>query len=1039
MVRIRDEVVQFERCRYLPNIVRQILGRFDLKEINWTNIRRSLLLFIAVLVVAHILACAFFAMSSLHFTDASCAATAADLNLTDRLGSWAGDSASWAIQDMLINVTCEYNETSNVTAVVVGNMEAQFVQYFRSLYWVINTMITTGFGDIIPTNMWETFFTTIVIYIGLLLTLAMIANITSFITDREESRSEHDKKLDAISSYIAARNVGNDLQQSVRHYYKYKWDALHGFEPEQEFQNFPYPIRAQVMGERSRRLLQKVDFLRQCKNRAFISAVIESLRLETVLPNDVVVKFGHKLSGALCLCQGECVKYERAMRRVVQSFDGKDTPVFGATSLLVPEKFDGVLKAKTFCEFISLPGSKFRALQMEFLNDGELQSMKESATKSGMRAKKMDKLFGLTDNGRHRKMNSICGACLATVEKWGESGSRFRHIMHVLLVLGGTWYAIVVPLLAAFAFSDCGGNFVNSTTSMEQNGTAMSGAYIVLLCVDNLWDVVYLLEVVLCWRFYHFLRNGVNVSSARLISERYCASKFRVVIDIFRIIPWQLLAIFVGAHWYFPLRIPKLLWSSNIAGYCESLLSAFSLKLNVIVTSTSRRFASLVVLVLFSSHIIGCGWVFVGYFSGCSSLTNESAEITTWIEAEMQQQYFIFDQTHAFVYLRAFYWALVAMTTVGYGDIRPHNIYETIYATFALLFGGLIYPAIVGAVAVLLTSLNAHSAEFRAKLDVIRKYMIRRQFPSRLRAQITSYFDYLWCTQLGVEEDSMLYDLPPSLRKQIACNIFKPAVKSMTIFAGCSNGFCDDIMSNMKSVVYLPGDLVIQIDEIAEHMYFLAQGIVKVSNRDQSLTLAILRSGDCFGETALLQDLPVSVAQGSSGQSRRTANVRACTYCNCITLSNSDFKRVLMDWTTDKDIIMKNIGSQFSSKRFQNRLVMDNFVRYRKLHSLASLDQNFNNTAGMPKVLINSFSHYDSNLQRLWRTVQFVGTLYNILIIPARIAFQALVPVQFFAVDAMFDIISVSDMIVKDRIVVYLDRGQIHSSLREVSEEVLVA
>ena len=48
----------------------------------------------------------------------------------------------------------------------------------------------------------------------------------------------------------------------------------------------------------------------------------------------------------------------------------------------------------------------------------------------------------------------------------------------------------------------------------------------------------------------------------------------------------------------------------------------------------------------------------------------------------------------------------------GYGDIVPQNLLETVVALLAVMVGGLTYPAVVGSIAPLVSSLN-EAAEAR--------------------------------------------------------------------------------------------------------------------------------------------------------------------------------------------------------------------------------------------------------------------------------------------------------------------------------------
>ena len=64
-------------------------------------------------------------------------------------------------------------------------------------------------------------------------------------------------------------------------------------------------------------------------------------------------------------------------------------------------------------------------------------------------------------------------------------------------------------------------------------------------------------------------------------------------------------------------------------------------------------------------------------------------------------------------YLRSVYWAIVGMSTVGYGDIIPRNIIEITFATVVILFGGLVLPAVVGGLAAYISNFHMTAKLFQ--------------------------------------------------------------------------------------------------------------------------------------------------------------------------------------------------------------------------------------------------------------------------------------------------------------------------------------
>ena len=181
-----------------------------------------------------------------------------------------------------------------------------------------------------------------------------------------------------------------------------------------------------------------------------------------------------------------------------------------------------------------------------------------------------------------------------------------------------------------------------------------------------------------------------------------------------------------------------------------------------------RRLLNLNLAMYLLCHWVGCCFIFVGRLSKYWGYDN-------WIDADASDSRFFIPvaegRLSACLYLRAVYWAIVGMSTVGYGDIVPKSTPEMLFATIIVLFGGLTVPAMVGGLAACVSSLNQAQDQYRAKIMRVRELLNRKRYSAEQSNRVLRYYNYIWSRQGGVDEVSILNELPGPLRQRVCLSL----------------------------------------------------------------------------------------------------------------------------------------------------------------------------------------------------------------------------------------------------------------------------
>uniref|UniRef100_A0A8B9LMP8 Hyperpolarization activated cyclic nucleotide gated potassium channel 4 n=1 Tax=Astyanax mexicanus TaxID=7994 RepID=A0A8B9LMP8_ASTMX len=191
----------------------------------------------------------------------------------------------------------------------------------------------------------------------------------------------------------------------------------------------------------------------------------------------------------------------------------------------------------------------------------------------------------------------------------------------------------------------------------------------------------------------------------------------------------------------------------------------------------------------------------------------------------------------------------------------------------------------------------------------VEQYMSFHKLPADVRQKIHEYYEHRYQGKM-FDEENILGELSEPLKEEIVSFNCRSLVANMPLFANADPNFVTAVLTKLRFEVFQPNDFIIREGTVGRKMYFIQHGRVSVLTRGNKETK--LSDGSYFGEICLLT------------RGRRTASVRADTYCRLYSLSVDSFNEVL-----EEHPMMRRAFETVAADRL-NRIGKKNSILLRK-------------------------------------------------------------------------------------------------------------
>ncbi|KAL7552346.1 hypothetical protein ACHAWF_015584 [Thalassiosira exigua] len=700
--------------------------------------------------------------------------------------------------------------------------------------------------------------------------------------------------------YLLRINVGSDVLDKVSRYYDYHWSCQGGVMEQEVVDELPNSLRNSVSAYVNGAMVDSLPFLSRCDDATKqLLASHRFLQPRVFLPSDNIIQEGEKGFEMYFLRRGQAIVTSSAIRGPVRVLSRHE--FFGESCLLESAVSNATVKACTYCECFSLSRDDF--------NSGIAGSPTEEQVRIDL--KKLMLKTKSTNQRAVRNFSTHPKCVRLAVEPLRENSMPEKSSPALVLNHEGVPFLLWNSFLLLVCFYNAW--MIPFRLAFDTSNKSIT--------VDWVFDLFFLLDMGLNYRFVSFLHDGELVTDPKRISEHYVASgQFKT--DLVSTLPLDLVAYYV---------LPE----APLVGECLRILRLFRLvRLGTLdkvfsflgdrhIPLAGLRLAEFLSGVILIAHWAACGFFFIARLKSgradCSDLDQAPALAKclwngTWIYKQIHDGKLPLDGGVTWQhYLRSFNWALPTLVVVVIGDVVPATSPETLYAFLLMAIGVTVNAAIVGNVANIVANLETDSSDFARRVDEIRQYCFKHHLTNELHQRVDDFTRFLWTSHSGsTNEDEFILRLPYTLQTEISTQTRTKLLLHCPFFDFFTGDIVKALAISMKPRQYCAGDIIVHAGDFGQSMFFLETGTVQVVPSDGSTVLATLAAGSFFGETSLFL------------KQKRSSSVCAVTFCDVFELEKSDLFDELRRREIDREHIMRLFVSAHKQNSRRNKAIQKN-------------------------------------------------------------------------------------------------------------------
>lgn len=162
------------------------------------------------------------------------------------------------------------------------------------------------------------------------------------------------------------------------------------------------------------------------------------------------------------------------------------------------------------------------------------------------------------------------------------------------------------------------------------------------------------------------------------------------------------------------------------------------------------------------------------------------------------------------IYTVSMYWAVMTITSVGYGDIVPVTYAEYIICSISMIVSSVVWAYIIGSAGAMLTNLDPETSEFNTRLDDFNSMALDQDLPNNLRYRGREYLRESRFHEHLLRNRAAAQNLSNELRATVARQVAASFLDQIWFFTRTCSALREDVADKFTAHFYEQREIVSQ-------------------------------------------------------------------------------------------------------------------------------------------------------------------------------------------------------------------------------------